>query len=114
MRMKTMKTSSKIARTAVQAKYVSDDERWNAVIHRDANADGEFYYSVKKTGVYCRPSCGSRLPRPENVQFHDSCDAAERAGFRACKRCQPNGTALDELHAAAVAKASRMIATAEK
>jgi uncharacterized protein len=66
-----------------------DDPRWAAVVARDAAADGNFFYSVRTTGVYCRPSCKARLPRPENVAFHQSAQAAEAAGFRPCKRCRP-------------------------
>lgn len=112
--MKTMKTSSRTTQKEGQGKYASDDDRWNAVVHRDSNADGKFYYSVKTTGVYCRPSCAARLARRENVQFHNSCEDAERAGFRACKRCQPNGPALAEQYAARVAAACRTIETAEE
>ena len=93
--------------------YGSDEERWTAVQQRDARADGLFYYSVKTTGVYCRPSCGARLPRRENVRFHPTPDAAERAGFRACRRCHPGSAGLAEQHAAAVARACRMIQRAE-
>jgi AraC family transcriptional regulator of adaptative response/methylated-DNA-[protein]-cysteine methyltransferase len=92
----------------------SDDERWNAVVHRDRSADGRFYYSVLTTGVYCRPGCPSRLPRRENVGFHPSCEAAEQAGFRACKRCRPNAAGLATKHTAIVAKACRLIETAEE
>ena len=67
----------------------SDDTRWNAVQRRDRAADGTFVYSVRTTGVYCKPSCAGR-PLRKNVEFHDSCASAERAGFRACKRCKPN------------------------
>lgn len=67
-----------------------EEEQWNAVLHRDPKADGRFFYSVKTTGVYCRPSCGSRLPLRENIAFFASCEAAERAGYRPCKRCLPN------------------------
>lgn len=69
---------------------LSPEQCWNAVLHRDSAADGSFYYSVRTTGVYCRPSCGARTPRRENVAFHATPDEAERAGFRACKRCRPN------------------------
>lgn len=93
--------------------YATDDERYKAVVSRDSKADGRFYFSVKTTGVYCRPSCAARRARRENVQFHDSCEAAERAGFRACKRCQPNGPALEEQHAEKIARACRSIETAE-
>ncbi len=73
-----------------QAAFAGDAERWAAVQRRDRAADGEFFYSVRTTGVYCRPSCAARLPRRENVSFHDSTAAAERAGFRPCKRCRPD------------------------
>jgi AraC family transcriptional regulator, regulatory protein of adaptative response / methylated-DNA-[protein]-cysteine methyltransferase len=91
----------------------TDDERWEAVQHRDRSADGRFFYGVVTTGVYCRPSCAARLPRRENVRFHTTCAAAERAGFRPCKRCHPDAAGLAEQHAAAVAKACRLIEAAE-
>lgn len=94
--------------------FTSDDERWVAVECRDRAADGVFYYSVLTTGVYCRPSCAARQPRRENVRFHVSCADAERAGFRACKRCRPNEAALAERQASAVAKACRLIEEAEE
>lgn len=95
-------------------RYSSDDERYAAIARRDRDADGRFFYSVRTTGVYCRPSCAARLPRRENVQYHTSCEEAERAGFRACKRCQPNGPALEQEHATRVAAACRSIEEAEK
>jgi AraC family transcriptional regulator of adaptative response/methylated-DNA-[protein]-cysteine methyltransferase len=67
----------------------SDDQRWNAVVTRDAAHDGEFVFAVSSTGVYCRPSCPARRPRRENVQFFPTPDAAERGGYRACLRCRP-------------------------
>jgi hypothetical protein len=70
------------------------DARWEAVRRRDAAADGTFFYSVRTTGVYCRPSCAARLPRRENVGFHATCTDAERAGFRPCKRCKPAPASL--------------------
>jgi AraC family transcriptional regulator of adaptative response/methylated-DNA-[protein]-cysteine methyltransferase len=73
-----------------QPGYSTDHHRWAAVVARDADADGRFYYSVATTGVYCRPSCAARLARRENVAFHETCTDAERAGFRPCKRCRPN------------------------
>jgi AraC family transcriptional regulator of adaptative response/methylated-DNA-[protein]-cysteine methyltransferase len=90
------------------------DPRWPSVVARDREADGQFYYSVQTTGVYCRPSCAARLAKPENVRFHDTCADAERAGFRPCKRCKPNHPALIEQHAAKVAQACRRIETAEE
>ena len=59
-----------------------DDARWEAVAARDVSLDGHFYYSVETTGVYCRPSCGARLAKRENVRFHDTRADAERAGYR--------------------------------
>lgn len=66
------------------------DPRWADVLARNAAADGRFVYSVATTGVYCRPSCGSRRPLLRNVRFHASPAEAERAGFRACLRCRPD------------------------
>jgi AraC family transcriptional regulator of adaptative response/methylated-DNA-[protein]-cysteine methyltransferase len=65
------------------------DQRWNAVLARDATHDGEFVFAVSSTGVYCRPSCAARRPRRENVQFFLRPEQAEQAGYRACLRCRP-------------------------
>jgi AraC family transcriptional regulator, regulatory protein of adaptative response / methylated-DNA-[protein]-cysteine methyltransferase len=97
-----------------RASFASDDERWEAVVGRDRAADGAFCYSVRTTGVYCRPSCAARLARRENVAFHATCAEAERAGFRPCKRCRPNESPLAERQAAAVASACRAIEQAEE
>ncbi|NZA27327.1 bifunctional DNA-binding transcriptional regulator/O6-methylguanine-DNA methyltransferase Ada [Luteimonas sp. SJ-92] len=82
---------------------------WAALKRRDPNADGKFVYSVRTTGVYCRPSCSARAARPENIAFHASCAAAERAGFRPCLRCMPNGRSRSERNAEAVVAACRLI-----
>src|SRR5947207_8659814 len=66
-----------------------NDNRWQAVLARDASQDGTFVFAVSSTGVYCRPSCPSRRPRRENVTFFNKPDEAEKAGFRACLRCRP-------------------------
>lgn len=71
--------------------YPTDDARWGAVTERDPHADGAFFYAVSTTGVFCRPTCASRLPRRENVSFFADTAAARAAGFRPCKRCQPEG-----------------------
>src|ERR1700723_1713308 len=77
------------------SKPFSDDEsRWQSLVDRNPAADGEFVYSVKSTGVYCRPTCPSRLALRENVRFHATCEEAEAAGFRACKRCKPTGESI--------------------
>ena len=91
-----------------------DDARWEAAVARDAAFDGQFYYSVETTGVYCRPSCAARLAKRINVRFHDTLADAERAGFRACKRCKPDQPSLDRQHADKVAQACRLIETAEE
>jgi AraC family transcriptional regulator of adaptative response/methylated-DNA-[protein]-cysteine methyltransferase len=65
------------------------DACWAAVTARDKTADGRFLYAVKRPGVYCRPSCPSRLPKRANVSFFATADAAEAAGYRACLRCRP-------------------------
>jgi AraC family transcriptional regulator of adaptative response/methylated-DNA-[protein]-cysteine methyltransferase len=90
------------------------DPRWAKVVARDASADGQFFYSVKTTGVYCRPSCASRRARPENVAFHTTREAAEKAGFRPCKRCRPDRPSLAEQHAATITRACRLIETSSE
>ncbi len=104
-------TRTQTARTSPP--FSSDEKRWEAVVRRDRAADGVFYYAVRTTGVYCRPSCAARLARREHVRFHATCAEAEQAGFRPCKRCRPTEPALAEQHAAAVAKACHLIEAAE-
>jgi AraC family transcriptional regulator of adaptative response/methylated-DNA-[protein]-cysteine methyltransferase len=79
------------------------DNRWQAVVNRDRRRDGEFVFAVSTTGIYCRPSCPARRPRPGNVSFFADSAAAERAGFRACRRCRPKAglSRQDELVARA-------------
>ena len=89
--------------------FGGDEERWAAVCARTQAADGLFYYSVRSTGVYCRPSCPSRTPRRANVAFHASRQDAESAGFRPCLRCRPDAPPLAERQAEAVAQACRLI-----
>ncbi len=72
---------------------LNDDVCWEAVLARDATLDGTFVYGVRSTGVYCRPTCASRRPRRETAVFFPGGDAAERAGFRACRRCRPSSPA---------------------
>jgi len=73
-----------------QTEKLNDHARWRAVLARDKSADALFVYGVRSTGVYCRPSCPSRRPRPDRVAFYDSPNDARRAGYRACKRCRPD------------------------
>src|SRR5437867_7170032 len=100
--------------TPRKSSLLDDDACWKAVKRRDRAADGTFFYSVRTTGVYCRPSCAARLPRRENACFHVSREEAERAGFRPCKRCRPNEASLDERHRDAVARACRLIEDADE
>jgi AraC family transcriptional regulator of adaptative response/methylated-DNA-[protein]-cysteine methyltransferase len=95
------------------ATRTENDPRWASVVARDPHPPLKFYYSVKTTGVYCRPSCAARLPKPENVQFHATCEDAEKAGFRPCKRCKPNQASAVEQHAEKVASACRLIERSE-
>ncbi|CRM70965.1 Regulatory protein of adaptative response [Pseudomonas sp. 37 R 15] len=89
------------------------DPRWAAIVARDANADGLFVYAVKTTGVYCRPSSASRLPRPENVEFFDTPEHAEAAGYRPSRRAAGDQTQLAAHHAKLVAEACRQIEQAQ-
>ena len=93
---------------------VENDPRWSRVIARDRSADGQFWYSVATTGVYCRPSCPSRTANPGNVGLHGSLAEAKATGFRACKRCNPDGPSADVENAAIVAKACRLIEASEE
>lgn len=97
----------------MQNLFETETERWAAVTAKDREADGAFVYSVRTTGVYCRPNCAARPARRENVAFHDSIEAAQAAGFRPCKRCKPDQATLAERNAQAVAKACRTIEHAE-
>jgi AraC family transcriptional regulator, regulatory protein of adaptative response / methylated-DNA-[protein]-cysteine methyltransferase len=102
-----MSTSTKNAPLATTKE---SDPRWAAVVARDPQAT--FFYSVKTTGVYCRPSCAARLARPENVQFHRTCKDAENAGFRPCKRCKPDQASPVE-HSEKISSACRLIENSE-
>ncbi|MFP1130717.1 bifunctional DNA-binding transcriptional regulator/O6-methylguanine-DNA methyltransferase Ada [Asticcacaulis sp. W401b] len=90
-----------------------EDPRWRAVTTRDATQDGAFVYAVKTTGVYCRCTCASRRPKPENVRFFATGPEAETAGFRPCMRCQPDQGGQRALQAQRIAEACREIETAE-
>jgi AraC family transcriptional regulator of adaptative response/methylated-DNA-[protein]-cysteine methyltransferase len=95
-------------------KLAGDDRRYGAVVARDKTFDDAFVYAVATTGIYCRPSCPSRLARRENMSFHESREAAEAAGFRPCKRCKPDAPPLQEQHARRIAEACRLIEAAEE
>lgn len=90
------------------------DPRWQSVVNRDATCDGQFVYAVKTTGIYCRPSCPSRLAKPQNVGFYSTPADAETAGYRACQRCRPKDASLAVHHAEIVAEACRRLEESEE
>lgn len=75
--------------TEVTMTPMPQNKWWEAVLARDASHDGEFFFAVSSTGVYCRPSCAAKRPRRENVTFFRRLEEAEKAGYRACLRCRP-------------------------
>ncbi|MCG2839718.1 bifunctional DNA-binding transcriptional regulator/O6-methylguanine-DNA methyltransferase Ada [Sandaracinobacter sp. RS1-74] len=93
---------------------IACDPRWARVLARDTSADGQFWYSVRTTGVYCRPSCPSRRADPGNVTLHDTLESARASGCRPCKRCNPEGASLDAQNAALVEQACRLIEMAQE
>jgi AraC family transcriptional regulator of adaptative response/methylated-DNA-[protein]-cysteine methyltransferase len=106
-----MKTSQKKA-SVEQA--VLRDPRWARIVARDKSADGEFWYTVATTGIYCRPSCPSRGAKPKNVVIHDTLAAARATGFRACRRCNPDSMSIEAENAALITKVCRIVDDAEE
>jgi AraC family transcriptional regulator, regulatory protein of adaptative response / methylated-DNA-[protein]-cysteine methyltransferase len=84
-------------------------ELWHSVVTRNRAADGEFVYGVRSTGIYCRPSCPSRKPKREQVVFFSMPDAAEREGFRECRRCKPRAIRSRDPRTDIVARVCREI-----
>jgi len=93
---------------------ILEDPRWKAFITRDPKAVGQFFTAVKTTGIYCRPTCSARLPKPENVQFFDTRLAAEQAGFRPCKRCKPDQIEQENENIAMITKICRILEAEEE
>jgi len=93
---------------------VANDPRWAHIVARDRTADGHLWYSVLTTGVYCRPSCPSRIANPKNVLLHDTIEEAKATGFRPCKRCNPDGLSVAAENVAIVARACRLIEESEE
>jgi AraC family transcriptional regulator, regulatory protein of adaptative response / methylated-DNA-[protein]-cysteine methyltransferase len=87
--------------------------RWEAIAQRNQDSEGAFLYGVKTTGIYCRPACASRLPNRDNVRFFQSTAEAEEAGFRPCKRCQPNATSPQEERIQLITRICKLIETSE-
>lgn len=91
---------------------ITDDSRYQAVCSRDARFDGEFFFAVSTTGIYCRPSCPATTPKRSNVRFFPTAAAAQGSGFRACRRCRPDavpGSAEWDIRADVVGRAMRLI-----
>lgn len=99
--------------TMIEADPAATERYWEAVCARDARADGTFVFAVRTTGVFCRPQCAARRPRRENVEFFATPEAARAGGYRACKRCRPEGSSPDRDLVALVDRACRTIEAAE-
>ncbi|CAH9017054.1 Bifunctional transcriptional activator/DNA repair enzyme Ada [Candidatus Nitrosacidococcus sp. I8] len=93
--------------------YETEDERWAAIQTRDAAADGHFVYAVRTTGVYCQPSSAARLPRRKNVEFFNTPEAAEAAGYRCSLRINSDQIKTTMQHTVLIARACRIIETSE-
>ncbi len=93
--------------------FNTDEVRWQAVRENDPRADKAFYYAVMTTGIYCRPSCRSRLPNRCNVEYFTTSDEAEAAGYRACRRCRPAATAQVGEREQKIIEACRIIEKSE-
>ncbi|QKJ20145.1 DNA-3-methyladenine glycosylase 2 family protein [Microbacterium hominis] len=98
---------------AASVASLSFDERYRAIDSRDTRFDGQFVTAVRSTGIYCRPSCPARTPKPANVTFYPTSAAAHEAGYRACKRCLPEaapGSPQWNLRGDTAGRAMRLIA----
>lgn len=94
----------------LRTQTLCDDPRWQAVLERDPRADGQFVYAISTTGIYCRPTCPSRRPKPEHTQIFDQPHQAEKAGFRPCLRCVPQRReTLQQQQSRLVEEACRLI-----
>lgn len=93
--------------------FTTEDARWKAVIENDSTADGVFLYGVVSTGVYCNPSCASKKPNQQNIVYFMTCEEAESAGYRACKRCKPNDTSKVSETKQKIIRACRIIEKCE-
>ncbi|HGK4673592.1 TPA: bifunctional DNA-binding transcriptional regulator/O6-methylguanine-DNA methyltransferase Ada [Kluyvera georgiana] len=87
----------------------TDEARWQAVLDRDVQADGQFVFAVLTTGIFCRPSCRARHALRQNVRFYRDASAALAGGFRPCKRCQPDRLSPEQQNIAKVARACRLL-----
>src|SRR5437879_9909014 len=93
----------------IDSDNIDDRTAWRAVEMRDTHYDGRFVYAVSSTHIYCKPSCASRRPSRANVAFFESPDAAEKAGYRACKRCNPREPHADSATTKGVERARKYL-----
>lgn len=103
-----------VPRTSIPSSKDHDDHRWQAVVDRNPRPDEAFVYAVSTTGVFCRPSCGARTPLRKNVSFYRTSSEAKLAGFRACKRCEPESVDPRQRQRELVVQACRRIERATK
>jgi AraC family transcriptional regulator of adaptative response/methylated-DNA-[protein]-cysteine methyltransferase len=97
------------ARSTRETPDTQESQRWTSVLDKDQQADGTFVYAVKTTGIYCRPSCPSKPAKRQNVEFFDSAALALASGYRACKRCKPDGLSQADERQGLVLKACKAI-----
>lgn len=95
-----------------ELRTIDEETRWHALETRDASFDGIFFYGVRSTGIYCKPSCPARRPRRAQVLFFASHDAAEAKNFRACRRCRPRDARASDARLTMVEQACRLIEAA--
>lgn len=91
-----------------------NEQHWQAVCARDTTQDGTFYFAVRTTGIYCKPSCSARRPKRQNVEFFSSCAEAENAGYRACLRCHPRLASAPEPNLALMQQICRAIESSDE
>mgnify|MGYP000163768677 FL=1 len=88
---------------------ITDDDRWQSVLARDADADGQFVFAVQTTGIFCRPSCRAKHALRKNVRFFSDAQQAQAAGFRPCKRCQPDKDSAQQHRLDKIARACQLL-----
>ncbi|WP_249356990.1 Ada metal-binding domain-containing protein, partial [Citrobacter sp. wls827] len=89
--------------------HITDDERWQSVLDRDARADGQFVFAVQTTGIFCRPSCRAKHALRKNVSFFADAEQAQAAGFRPCKRCRPDKDSAQQQRLDKIAHACQLL-----
>lgn len=88
---------------------ITDDDRWQSVVDRDVDADGQFVFAVQTTGIFCRPSCRAKHALRKNVRFFADAQQAQDAGFRPCKRCQPDKNSAQQHRLDKIARACQLL-----